>query len=222
MGRNRDRIELVCPQCGKNFYVPRSRKGKRKYCSKTCQYKNMKGWGWVSFGGNRGNYERTKEIRERASRVALESFANGRIAPNKGKKMSDEQRKKVSENNARWWKGKTKSEEYRRNMGKNRKGPNNSNWKGGITPENTKIRESLDYTLWRKAVFERDNFTCRKYGVRGGKLRAHHINNFAEFPELRLAIDNGITLSDLAHKEFHKRYGVKYNTKEQLEEFLTT
>ena len=31
---------------------------------------------------------------------------------------------------------------------------------------------------------------------------------------------NGITLNDKAHKEFHKKYGNKNNTKEQLEEFL--
>ena len=48
------------------------------------------------------------------------------------------------------------------------------------------------------------------------------INNFADFPELRLAIDNGITLSEKAHKDFHNIYGNKNNTKEQLEEFLQT
>ena len=43
-------------------------------------------------------------------------------------------------------------------------GSKNNNWKGGITPENKKQRESLDYKLWRKACFERDNFTCQKNG----------------------------------------------------------
>lgn len=99
-------------------------------------------------------------------------------------------------------------------------GSKNANWKGGITPKYIKIRQSTEMRLWRKAVFVRDNFTCQKYGIKGGKLIAHHINNFADFPELRFAIDNGITLSEEAHKEFHKIYGRKNNTKEQIKEFL--
>ncbi len=92
--------------------------------------------------------------------------------------------------------------------------------KGTILDKNEIQRHREDYKLWRKAVFTRDNFTCQKYGMRGGVLKAHHINNFADFPELRLAIDNGITLSDKAHIEFHKLYGRRNNTEEQLEEFL--
>lgn len=99
-------------------------------------------------------------------------------------------------------------------------GENSYRWRGGITSINTKIRRSLEYKLWVKSVLERDNFVCQKYGIRGGKLVVHHINNFSDFPELRFAIDNGITLSDKAHRLFHKIYGRKNNTKGQLEEFL--
>lgn len=93
-------------------------------------------------------------------------------------------------------------------------------WKGGITPINLKIRNSEEYRIWRKAVFARDNFTCQKTKISGGRLVCHHINNFADFPELQLAIDNGITLSKEEHIKFHSRYGNKNNTKEQLIEFL--
>ncbi len=100
------------------------------------------------------------------------------------------------------------------------RGGKHHNWKGGISTEHDKIRSSVEFNLWHKSVFSRDNFTCQKTGLRGGNLVAHHINNFADFPELRLAIDNGITLSKESHIEFHKKYGRKNNTKEQIEEFL--
>lgn len=101
------------------------------------------------------------------------------------------------------------------------KGAIHHRWKGGITPENLRIRNSAKYQAWRDAVFVRDGFTCQKYGTRGGNLVAHHILNFAQWPELRFAIDNGITLSDKAHREFHKKYGHTNNTRAQMEEFLT-
>jgi hypothetical protein len=100
------------------------------------------------------------------------------------------------------------------------KGEKHYNWKGGITPVNTKERNSQEGILWRKACMERDNFTCAKSGQRGGRLVVHHINNFSDFPELRTSISNGITLSVEAHKEFHKIYGKKNNTVQQLLDFI--
>jgi 5-methylcytosine-specific restriction endonuclease McrA len=108
-------------------------------------------------------------------------------------------------------------------LGKKRQnisGKNHPRWKGGVTPENDKARKSDSYKVWRKACMERDNFTDQKTGISGGYLVVHHINNFSDFPELRLALDNGITLSVESHKEFHKKYGRQFNTKEQIKEFL--
>jgi len=96
----------------------------------------------------------------------------------------------------------------------------NPNWKGGITPENIKIRQSIESKLWRKSCMERDNFTCQITKEHGGKLVVHHINNFADFPELRLDISNGITLSYEIHRIFHTKYGIRNNTREQLKEFI--
>ena len=112
------------------------------------------------------------------------------------------------------------SEESRRKMSLARSGNKSRWWKGGINPINDSIRKSLEYKFWRKKCLSRDNFTCQKTGVSGGKLRVHHINNFADFPELRFDINNGITLSEDSHILFHKIYGVRNNTREQLIEFL--
>jgi len=80
-------------------------------------------------------------------------------------------------------------------------GENNNAWKGGVTPLNRKIRGSIEYKLWRTAVFERDNYTCIWCGDNsGGNLNADHIKPFCDYPELRLAIDNGRTLCLSCHR----------------------
>ena len=112
------------------------------------------------------------------------------------------------------------TEETRKKQSKAHKGERNPNWRGGVSPKNILIRGGIEHRLWRESVFARDNWTCQKYGIRGGRLHPHHIKNFSSFVELRFAIDNGITLSEKAHREFHKKYGKENNTEEQLNEFL--
>lgn len=80
-------------------------------------------------------------------------------------------------------------------------GSKNPAWKGGITPINTKIRNSEEYTEWRKSVFERDEYTCQECEEKGGILHADHIKPFAYYPELRLDINNGRTLCLSCHRK---------------------
>lgn len=101
-------------------------------------------------------------------------------------------------------------------------GSKNPRWEGGISKENEKIRGSLEYKLWQDSVKNRDGNCCQKCGEnRVSKIMAHHILNFSEWIELRFAIDNGVTFCRPCHKKFHKKYGFKNNTREQIKVFLT-
>lgn len=83
------------------------------------------------------------------------------------------------------------------------KGEKNNFWKGGVNKEHEKIRHSLEYKEWRMNVWKRDKFTCQECGVVGHKLQAHHIKKFHKFPELRLSLENGITLCEDCHRKKH-------------------
>ncbi len=88
-------------------------------------------------------------------------------------------------------------------MSESHKGEKCNFWKGGITPEIRKIRNSLELKQWRKEVFERDNYICVNCDKRGGYLHAHHINSFARYPEQRSDINNGTTLCRNCHSNIH-------------------
>ena len=62
---------------------------------------------------------------------------------------------------------------------KYRVGPSNPSWRGGITPINLKVRNSIKYIDWRKTCMERDSFTCSTCGQVGKNLHVDHIKPFA-------------------------------------------
>jgi len=81
-------------------------------------------------------------------------------------------------------------------------------------------RKYFRYNEWRKNVYTKDNYICQKCSQRGGKINAHHIENYSSNKKLRLKISNGITLCRKCHSEFHNKYGKKKNNRYQLQEFL--
>jgi len=197
---------------------------------------------------------KTEEWKEKIRKSAKKQFKNGMLEstkikirknaknnPNfgtKGKKLSKEARKKISEHNkkvgkvppsrkgcggnkASFRKGMIPWNKGKRNKLWERSG--NPNWKGGVTKLNSSIRHLLEYLQWRSNVFERDNWTCQTCNIRGAYLEAHHIIEFCDIiknykiksienslkcDEL-WDINNGVTLCKKCHNlTKSKRYKV--------------
>jgi hypothetical protein len=62
---------------------------------------------------------------------------------------------------------------------------------------------SYQYAEWRTAVFTRDDYTCQDCDQIGGRLNAHHLKPWADYPELRYELSNGVTLCYECHKQRH-------------------
>jgi predicted HNH restriction endonuclease len=118
-----------------------------------------------------------------------------------GRKLSEAHKEKLRKAHL----GKTLSAEARRKLSVRFSGSGSVTWKGGITPQTVLIRNSPKTQDWRKQVFARDSWTCKKCGQRGGSLHAHHIFSFSEFPEKRFDVDNGMTLCIACHKQTHNQ-----------------
>lgn len=81
-----------------------------------------------------------------------------------------------------------------------------------------KERKTPKDIYFTKGVKMRDNFTCKICNSKGYVV-AHHLESFNSNKEKRYDINNGVTLCDKCHKEFHKKYGYGNNTKLQFESF---
>lgn len=104
-------------------------------------------------------------------------------------------------------------------------GANNPNWKENATEKNYSERYSQDYKNWRINVFKKDLYTCQCCGQRSGDLEAHHLNDFATHEELRMVLENGITLCKSCHNSqvdgsFHNKYGTIGKTPGELEKYI--
>lgn len=103
-------------------------------------------------------------------------------------------------------------------------GENSPRWKGGVEYSRVE-RATHEYLVWRRNVFSRDVYTCQRCGDRNGnghhvKLCAHHIKNWKDNEDCRYDENNGITLCEKCHNNFHSIYGKRHNTLQQLNEFL--
>ena len=102
-------------------------------------------------------------------------------------------------------------------------GTENPNYNPNLTPEdrNRNRTSNLGYVRFKNEVLRRDNNTC-VYCSSVENLVVHHLNSHHWDKENRVNPDNGRVLCRSCHKGFHRKYGYKYNTKEQFREFIST
>lgn len=102
------------------------------------------------------------------------------------------------------------------------RGENHPNYNADITfQERQEKRKYFEYEQWRKNVFMRDNYTCQCCGdKKGGNLVAHHLDSYDWCKEKRIDVNNGITLCEKCHTDFHKVYGYGGNTNIQFSDWM--
>jgi hypothetical protein len=191
-------INKHCLNCGTEFTVRNYRKDTAKYCSKKCLH--------------------TSEIRISITASKLMGrCVNPKTTFKAGHKHSEEVRMRMSGKrpNANPWNKKPDVFIVCANCGIEKKIKpayegkakccskkcSDSHKDQGKTSEQKKIRTSNQYAEWRKAVFERDGYTCVECGIKGGKLNADHIKRFVDFPELRFDVSNGRTMCEPCHRK---------------------
>ncbi|WP_157349822.1 helix-turn-helix domain-containing protein [Bacillus sp. EE-W1] len=74
------------------------------------------------------------------------------------------------------------------------------------------------YGNWVESVKKRDNYMCTVCG-NSKNVVAHHLNSYDLFEEERTDLENGLTLCDKCHLNFHSEYGFGNNTKQQFDEW---
>jgi hypothetical protein len=83
-----------------------------------------------------------------------------------------------------------------------------------------------EYRCYLSEREKSDRDTCVVCGCKkSGRLHAHHLASFANNHELRLDIENGMTVCDIHHDpsikdSFHNIYGTYNTTKEQFFEYI--
>lgn len=120
--------------------------------------------------------------------------------------ITDDLKNKISiskkKNPTRYWLGKKNPKVYF-NLIKNgiMKGENHYKWKKDRnTLAKRQERNDSAYQEWRRQVWKRDNWKCKIINSDcNGRIEAHHILSWTEYPELRYIINNGITLCHAHH-----------------------
>lgn len=172
---------------GENSPVWKGGKPKCLDCNKQLKDHRSIRCGHCAQSGLNSSHWGTKRSLEARLKTSLANKGNPKCASMKGKKHTIKTRLKMSQ---------IQKERVAQGL--------HNLWKGGIDKakhsERYALMKTMEYKLWREAVFKRDNFTCQMCNQHGGYLEADHIKSWNSYPELRFAIDNGRTLCRSCHQ----------------------
>lgn len=180
-------MKKKCLICGKTIYKKQNQSLKTwnnvvKYCSRRCVGLSTRD---IVIKRNLGikGWKHSRKSRRKMS------ISSPKERPwTKGRKHTKEQKERIAKAII-----KAQTQEVRLKKSLSHIGNKNHNWKGGRTNLKVQIRAGYKYRQWRKEVFTRDKFTCKKCNDnKGGNLEAHHIKSL-----MRILDENNIkTIED--------------------------
>jgi 5-methylcytosine-specific restriction endonuclease McrA len=188
-----EKVGKVCATCNSMIYIASNRADRKKYCSHACSLNKRVGKKCMGCGTVFDCMVTSHRERKFCSARCYWRSKIGMVIP-----------REVREKLSLALLGYKQTRSHRQKNS----GRNHHDWRGGITPINERLRKSVEYSAWRKQVFERDGYRCVKCFKSGSYLHADHILRFAEHPEKRLDIDNGRTLCVECHRAT-ETYGKK-------------
>jgi len=83
-------------------------------------------------------------------------------------------------------------------------------------------RNSEEYIVWRKEIYAKFNYKCFICDEKKSQMDAHHLDNFAQFPEKRYEVNNGVLLCKEHHNDFHKKFKARNNVRQQFYNYYFT
>jgi hypothetical protein len=154
--------------------------------------------------GKKGFNRWTEERKKNFSKSTKERYKKG-FNPVLGKhwKLSEEIKKKAKlDGKGKWMTGKKQSIETIKKRILKISGKNHYNYfKDRTQLKKTENKmDNVQYKYWMLEVKKRDNWKCKLLSNEcKGRLEAHHIFNWIDYPELRYILTNGITLCHAHH-----------------------
>jgi 5-methylcytosine-specific restriction endonuclease McrA len=196
--KERNRVTLICPVCSNSFIVEKKAFNERTptYCSRQCAPRSE------SWKRNLGESLRVSEKAQEQRVRSVIAMNQSRTREERSQDAIDSWKDPESrERRMKSIKLRSESEEWK-SARHFQKGAAHPKYTGGRRERNIEMAR-YPYKQWRLNVFRRDDFTCQRCFSRKSGLVAHHIKHWAEYPELRYEVSNGVTLCDKCHNDLH-------------------